>query len=312
MQIEQRRARRFNNIMQRPRVSPIVEFGRQVQGIKGRGDIGDDPEDQPHGRPGLTDDHGDILARQTQGDHADEVDHPIDDESSFPVRVRVVAHGRVRSVGVRERDLERERDQAVGERHEEVGDDGAAPADDDEDVEFDRRVLASSGRWGDEFCVDGEEEGEAEEGKDDEVDQADRHCWRGNRGCEWSEAEHGEADGWGESLRCGLEVGDGDGGVLQYRARPHLAEHGGHFGLQSTELWQDVVVIRVLVPRFHPNLLACAERVIAGIALLNRLLEHSSRVWVDDDSGPCLEIVDCLTNLHWVVIEYCRIDCNIA
>ena len=83
----------------------------------------------------------------------------------------------MRGRGVGKGDLERERDEGVGERHEEVSEDGAGPAHQDELPEFDGGVR-TAGR--DEPDVDGQEEGEAEEGDDDEVDEADGDGGRGD------------------------------------------------------------------------------------------------------------------------------------
>ena len=168
MQIEDRAPGRLDDVVQRPGVAPVVPLGRQVEAVKRRRDVGDDPEDEPHGRPGLPDDHGDVLARQPEGDHADEVDHPVHDEGALAVGVRVVAHRRGRGVG--DGDLEGAGDEGVGEGHEEVGGHGAGPAHQDELPELDGRVRPAGG---DELEVDGQEEGEAEEGDDDEVDETD-------------------------------------------------------------------------------------------------------------------------------------------
>ena len=186
MQIEERAAGRFDDVMQRPGVAPVIELGRQIEGVKRRGDVRDDPEDEPHGRPGLADDHGDVLAREAEGDHAHEVDHPVDDKGGFAVGVWVCGDGGGRGGGVGKGDLEGEGDEGVGEGHEEVGEHGADPADDDEFPEFDGRVPAR----GDELGVDGEEEGEAEEGDDDEVDEADGDGRGGYGRAERAETEH--------------------------------------------------------------------------------------------------------------------------
>ena len=173
--------------MQRPGISPIIPFRREVEAVKRRGDVGDDPEDEPERRPGLSDGHGDVLARHAEGDHADEVDGPVHHEGGVAVRVRVVGDGGVRGGVVGEGDLEREGDEGVSERHEEVGDYGADPAHDDEFPEFDGRVRSAGG---DELGVDGHEEGEAEEGDDDEVDEADGDGGGGDGRGEGAETVH--------------------------------------------------------------------------------------------------------------------------
>ena len=189
MEVEERAPGRLDDVVQRPGVTPVVPFGREVEAVKGRGDVGDDPEDEPEGGPGLADGHGDVLARHAERDHADEVDGPVDDEGGAAVRVRVVGDGRGVGRGrvVGEGDLERERDEGVGERHEEVGEDRAGPAHEDEFPELDGRVR-TAGR--DELGVDGQEEGEAEEGDDDEVDEADGDGGGGDGRGEGAETVH--------------------------------------------------------------------------------------------------------------------------
>ncbi len=210
MQVEQRAPGRLDDVMQRPRVAPIVPLGRQVERVKGRRDVCDDPEDEPHGRPGLADGHGDVFAREAEGDHADEVDHPVDDKGALAVGDGVGGDGGARGGGVVKGDLEGEGDERVGERHEEVGEDGAEPADDDEFPKLDGRVRAG----GDEAGVDGQEEAEAEEGEDDEVDEADGDGGDGDGRVEGAQVEHGEADGGAQGLGRRLEVCDWDAGVL--------------------------------------------------------------------------------------------------
>lgn len=187
MQVEEGAPGRFDDVVQRPGVAPVVPLGRQVEGVEGGRDVGDDPEDEPHGRPRLPDRHGDVLARETQGDHADEVDHPVDGKGALAVRVRVVGDRGVRGGGVGEGDLEGEGDERVGEGHEEVGRHGADPAHDDELPELDRGVLPARC---DELGVDGQEEAEAEESDDDEVDETDCDCRGGDRRAEGPETEH--------------------------------------------------------------------------------------------------------------------------
>ena len=118
--------------MQRPRVPPIIELGRQVQRVETRRYVSDDPEDEPHGRPGLTDDHGDVLAGETQGDHAHAVDHPVDDKGAFTIGFRVLGDLGGGGAIVGERDLKSQRDEGVGKGEEEIGRDGGGPAPYDE------------------------------------------------------------------------------------------------------------------------------------------------------------------------------------
>lgn len=186
VQIEERAPGRLDNVVQGPGVAPVVPLGREVEGVEGGGDVGDDPEDEPHGRPGLADGHGHVLAREAEGDHADEVDHPVDDEGALAAGVGVVGDRCARGGRVAEGDLEGEGDEGVGEGHEEVGQYGADPADEDEFPEFDGRVPSG----GDELAVDGQEEGETEEGDDDEVDETDGDRWGGDGRIEGAETEH--------------------------------------------------------------------------------------------------------------------------
>ena len=306
VQVEEGAAGGLDDVVQRPSVAPVVPAGREVEGVEGGRDVGDDPEDEPHGRPGLADDHGDILAREPERDHADEVDHPVDGEGAAAVGIGVGGDGRLRGRGVREGNLEGERDEGVGERHAEVGRHGAEPADEDELPELDGRVPD----WGHELAVDGQEEGEAEEGDDDEVDEPDGDGRRRGRRAEGPQTELGEADGRAQGLRGRLEVGDWDAGVAEDHARPHLAEFGGDFGLEAREGRKDVVVNGVLIPCCHPHCLTGPQGVVTGIALLYRLLEERRSVRVDDDCRPCLEVIHSLPNLQWIIVEEGRIHCH--
>lgn len=106
--------------MQRPGIAPIIPLRRQVQGVEGSRHVGDDPEDKPHSGPRLPDYHCYVLASETEGDHADEVDHPVDDERALTVRIGVIGYHCFRSSGVIEGILEGERDEGVSEGREEV------------------------------------------------------------------------------------------------------------------------------------------------------------------------------------------------
>ena len=113
MQIKERAPRRFDNVVQRPRVAPVVPLRRQVQGVESGRHVGDDPEDEPHGRPRHPDRHRHVLAGETEGDHADKVDHPVDDECTFAVSGGISGDRRAGSGGVVEGDLEGEGDERV-------------------------------------------------------------------------------------------------------------------------------------------------------------------------------------------------------
>ena len=252
MEVEEGAAGGLDDVVERPGVAPVVPLGGEVEGVEGGGDVGDDPEDEPHGRPGLADGHGDVFAREAQRDHADEVDHPVHGEGALAVGGGVVGDfggGRGR---VGKRDLEGERDEGVGERHEEVGAHGPAPADHDELPELDRRVPAAGD---DEPGVDGQEEGEAEEGDDDEVDEADGDGGDRDGWAKGSQIVHGEADRRAQCLRGRQEVFDWDAGVFEDHARPHLAKGGGDFRLEFREGRKDVFKYGVLISSFHPDCL---------------------------------------------------------
>jgi len=149
--------------MQRPSVTPVIEPRRQRNWIEARRHITDNPEDQPERRPRHTDDHRNILARQTQRYHTHVIDHPIDREGAVPV-----CGSRVRDFGVwccwsGEWDLEGEGDERVEEREEEVGCNSCYPAPDNQLVE----VYGSVALGLNKLHVDGKVEGETEERDDD-------------------------------------------------------------------------------------------------------------------------------------------------
>ena len=113
-----------------PRVTPLEEPWRQFQSIETRGDVRNDPEDQPESRPRLADKHGDIFAREAEGGHAEEVEEPVDHESGMTEVVGVVGDVGEGPLGLAgwglagKWDLERQGYQAVRQAEEEVGCDG--------------------------------------------------------------------------------------------------------------------------------------------------------------------------------------------
>ena len=122
-------------VMQRPGVPPVIEFRRDIQGIETGADVANHPEDQPHGRPRLADDHRHVLASQSQRAHAEEIDHPIHQKCGMSVCVSIMCWYISRRWLAIEWDLKGEGDEAVGERHGEVGGHGGDPAVEDELVE---------------------------------------------------------------------------------------------------------------------------------------------------------------------------------
>jgi len=87
----------------------------------------------------------------------------------YRITVAYVRYLRCRSDGVRvcEVDLESHGDEGVGEREHEVGGDGGEPAPEDELRELERRVVDGLQV----LHMNGQVEGEAEEGNDDKI------CW---------------------------------------------------------------------------------------------------------------------------------------
>lgn len=86
-------------------------------------------------------------------------------------------------------------------------------------------------------------------------------------------------------------------------ARPCLAELGGYLGLESAEGGEDVVIVGILVASFDPDLLTGTHGVVAGVSLLDGLLEESGRVGVYHYCGPGFPVEDRLADLEWVVVE---------
>ncbi len=172
-------------LMQRPRIPPVVELRRQVQRIKARRHITDNPEDQPHRSPRLPNDHRHVLARQAQRYHPYPVDHPIHNESRCAVCVGIVCHLVPWRGWVVEGDLEGEGDEGIEKGHGQVGSHCGEPAVDDELVEVEWRVAGGD----EELHVRGHVEGEGEEGDNDQVDEANGHGGDGDRRVERAEVE---------------------------------------------------------------------------------------------------------------------------
>ena len=62
--------RRFDDLVERPRVAPVEEMRAQLDRVETRADVRNHPEDEPHRCPRLTDDHGNVLARQAKSGHS--------------------------------------------------------------------------------------------------------------------------------------------------------------------------------------------------------------------------------------------------
>lgn len=154
-----------------PSITPLIEAWRPRDIVETRAHIGNDPEDEPHTRPRLPDDHGHILTRKSQGAHAHKVEHPVHGECAASVGVGVAVRNCCHHcltgdwIAAREVDLECERDERVGQGEEEVCGYSGAPAPDDELVEL--KWWMSFGFQV--FDVNWEVECEGEERQNDEV-----------------------------------------------------------------------------------------------------------------------------------------------
>ena len=70
MQVKQHRSTGFDDIVQRPCITPAEEAWRGLDRIEGRSDVRDDPEYKPESCPRHADDHGDVLASHAESYHA--------------------------------------------------------------------------------------------------------------------------------------------------------------------------------------------------------------------------------------------------
>ena len=163
-----------------------------------------------------------------------------------------------------------------------------------------------------EFAVNRQEKGEAEEGDDDQVDEANGRRGRRAGRVKGPQVVGAEADARTQGLRRMGEAAARDGVVAQDLLRPHLAEFGLDVRLQLRENGHDVVVVRVLVARLHVDGLAGAQGVVRGVARLHRGAQQRRRVGVDDDGGPGLLREDGVAHLQRVVGEIGRRDGDVA
>lgn len=106
--------------MQRPSIPPPIKPGRNLNIIETRANIRNNPEDKEQAHPRHTHHHSYILARKAQGNHAEEVQHPVHDECAAAIRHRVTRTLHCRQcfagdwVCVGEVDLEGEGDERIG------------------------------------------------------------------------------------------------------------------------------------------------------------------------------------------------------
>lgn len=155
--------------MKRPCIPPAVKRRRNFYIIERRRHIRNNPKDEEQPHPRHPHDHSHVLARQSQRDHAEEVQHPVYQKRAVAIRDRVpVRNVRDLRLGrngicVRKINLECHGDKRVGEREHEVGTECGEPAPENELPEFERWVALGVNVG----HVDGQIEGEAEEGDDD-------------------------------------------------------------------------------------------------------------------------------------------------
>lgn len=89
---EQQCPTRVHDLPQRPCITPFEKCRCQLQSIESSRNIRDDPEYKPKRRPRLTDQHGHILASETQCSHAYPIQHPIDDKGGVAKIVCIVCN----------------------------------------------------------------------------------------------------------------------------------------------------------------------------------------------------------------------------
>ena len=154
------------------------------------------------------------------------------------------------------------------------------------------------------FHMDGHEEGEGEERDNDEVDETDCDGWRCYWRTERSKVVLRETDGGTEGLWYALQRRTRYAVIGEDLTGPHLTKHGGKFYFKTTNLGEDVIAVCILVPGFDIVNLSRTEWVVRGITLLNGLLEESSGIGVDNNTNPCIPVVDRLTDFHGIVVEF--------
>lgn len=127
--------------MQRPRIAPIVEMRLNINVVESRRHVRDNPENEPQRSPRLSYNHRNVLACQSQSNHAEEIDHPVYKKCAVPICDRIaicnVSDFCVTRDGVRvcEVDLEGHGDEGVCEGKEKVGCYCCKPSPEDQLVE---------------------------------------------------------------------------------------------------------------------------------------------------------------------------------
>jgi len=153
------------------------------------------------------------------------------------------------------------------------------------------------------FHVDWEEEGEAEEGENNEVDQTDTDGWCGDRWTERTEVVHGEFDPGGYRLRCGGEVKIGWGGAAEKVCQPFPAEGRDYVLLEDGETRIDVRCGSRLVACRIVNDLTCASRVVGLVPISYSIGNGSCRIRIDNHSSPGVKFVHASSYVERVIIE---------
>lgn len=134
----------------------------------------------------------------------------------------------------------------------------------------------------------------------------DRDGWNGRVWVERSKVVLREADRRIESLRSLCHVrqeGLIGRSFLQNHLRPLLTDHGLSFGLELAENRIHEVEPVCIVASALIDELTCAQWIIAGVTILDRRVEQTRSIWINDDRRPGLEVVNRLTNFNWVIVE---------
>ena len=132
MEVEERGARELDNVVHRPCIAPTVKCWRKLKGVETGRDVRNHPEDKPQRSPWSAEQHGHVLRREPESSHTDPVAHPVYYEGASSVGIWILRGPDVRSGMAVHGHKERETDEGVDEREEEVASDGGNVAPDDQ------------------------------------------------------------------------------------------------------------------------------------------------------------------------------------
>ena len=105
-------------------------------------------------------------------------------------------------------------------------------------------------------------------------------------------------------MRCPSNGSPGKRGVGQDLGGPHAAKLGGELDLKLGDQGRDVIAVSRFIARLVVDELCSAHGIVRNITHLYGSSQQSCSIGIDDNGGPDVLIIDCLTDGYRVVVVF--------